>query len=80
MVRGKCTFATLEDIILTVHDILDFVRAAQPGVYRVTEIQNRFKEGTKGEPPISDVTLKIAHHEEIVSELQLTLQTNKAAY
>ena len=30
--------------------------------------------------PISDVTLKIAINEEIVAELQLTLQTNFAAY
>ena len=30
--------------------------------------------------PISDVTLKIAINEEIVAKLQLTLQTNFAAY
>ena len=30
--------------------------------------------------PISDISLKIALNEEIVAELQLTLQTNAAAY
>lgn len=40
------------------------------------EIENRFS----GETPISDVTLKIGHKDEVTSELQLSLQTNKAAY
>ena len=44
--------------------------------FRLTEIESRFTNKI----PISDVTLNIAINEEIVAELQLTLQTNFAAY
>ena len=47
-----------------------------PKRYKIIEIESRF---TKLQP-ISDVTLKIALNEEIVSELQLTVQANAAAY
>ena len=43
---------------------------------RITEVESRFTKKV----PISDVTLKIAINEEIVAELQLTLQTNFASY
>ena len=44
--------------------------------YRLIRVKSRFTK----EVPISDVTLKIDINEEIVAELQLTLQTNAAAY
>ena len=44
--------------------------------YRITEIESRFTNPQ----PISDITLKIAINEEVVSELQLTIQANAAAY
>ena len=74
MVRGKCTFTSISDIIQTVKDIRRYCEET-PG-FRVTEVESRF--GNK--VPISDVTLKIVLDEKIVSELQLTLQTNAAAY
>ena len=79
MVRGKCIFLCVEDIIETIVQIKNFVNeqnAKGEVRYRITEIESRFTKKV----PISDVTLKIAINEEIVSELQLTLQTNAAAY
>lgn len=40
------------------------------------EIESRFTKPI----PISDITLKIALHERIIAELQLTLQSNVATY
>ena len=76
MVRGKCVFLEVEDIILTVNQIKEFVRNDPKRRFRITEIESRFTNPQ----PISDVTLKIAINEEIVSELQLTIQANAAAY
>ena len=79
MVRGKCIFLNVEDIIAAIVEIKNFIEeknAAGTAVYHLTEIESRFTKKV----PISDVTLKIAINEEIVSELQLTLQTNFAAY
>ena len=76
MVRGKCVFLEVEDIIQTVNQIKEFVKNDPKGRYRITEIESRFTNPQ----PISDVTLKIAINEEVVSELQLTVQANAAAY
>ena len=76
MVRGKCVFLEVEDIILTVNQIKEFVKNDPRNRFRITEIESRFTNPQ----PISDVTLKIAINEEIVSELQLTIQANAAAY
>ena len=76
MVRGKCVFLEVEDIILAVNQIKEFVKNDPKKRYRITEIESRFTNPQ----PISDVTLKIAIKEEIVSELQLTIQANAAAY
>jgi len=55
MVRGKCIFSSIEDIIQTVDKIKKYV-AANIGSYRLIEVESRFSKPT----PISDVTLKIA--------------------
>ena len=80
MVRGKCIFASLSDLIETIDEIKKFVDQDTLGRYRIVELENRFKQGSNNSPPISDVTLKIALKDVIVAQLQLTLQTNKAAY
>ena len=76
MVRGKCVFLEVEDIIKTIKDIKEFIKSDTKKRYRIIEIESRFTNPQ----PISDVTLKIALNEEIVSELQLTIQANAAAY
>ena len=55
MVRGKCVFLEVEDIILTVNQIKEFVKK-NPNKYRIIEIESRFTNPQ----PISDVSLKIA--------------------
>ena len=75
MVRARCVFLRITDIIETVAAIKRFAED-EADLFRVLEVQSRF--GLK--VPISDVTLKIAINEEIVAELQLTLQSNAAAY
>ena len=69
-------FLEVEDIIETVNEIKKFVKSDPFQRYRITEIESRFTN----KQPISDVTLKIAINEEILSELQLTIQANAAAY
>ena len=81
MVRGKCTFLQLSDILSTIQDIKSFVNRQKQSTdtthkYRIISVENRFTRKV----PISDITLKIALNQEIVAELQLTLQTNAAAY
>ena len=79
MVRGKCIFLEVEDILAAIEEIKSYVSEENSRgdvKLRITEIESRFTKKV----PISDVTLKIAINEEIVSELQLTLQTNFAAY
>ncbi len=79
MVRGKCIFASIEDILETVNDITEFVEKqnkTNPGLFKLYEVESRFTR----QPPISDITLKIGIKDEILAQLQLTLQTNKAAY
>ena len=56
MVRGKCVFLEVEDIILAVNQIKEFVKNDPKKRYRITEIESRFTNPQ----PISDVTLKIA--------------------
>ena len=75
MVRGKCIFSSIEDIIETVNKIKKYV-ADNANSYRLIEVESRFNNPI----PISDVTLKIALEEKIVAELQLTLQVNLATY
>ena len=75
MVRGRCVFITLNDIIQTVLAIKEYV-ANNQSTFRIIEIESRFGL----EIPISDVTLKIAIKEEVIGELQLTLQSNAAQY
>ena len=58
MVRAKCTFVNMEDIIDTVYKIKGFVdteNAKQKDRYRLIEIESRFNKKT----PISDITLKV---------------------
>jgi len=55
MVRGKCLFNSIEDIIEAVYKIKSYV-ADNAGSYRLIEVESRFNNKT----PISDVTLKIA--------------------
>ena len=74
MVRGKCVFLEISDIIETVKSIKDFV--SKDSRFTIEEIESRFTNPT----PISDVTLKIVISNKIVAQLQLTVQTNAAAY
>ena len=69
MVRGKCTYSRIEDIIETVRKIKDFV-SRNRDKYRILEVESRFTNPI----PISDITLKIALNERIIGELQLTIQ------
>lgn len=75
MVRGKCVFMDVNDIILTVDQIKAFAEK-EKSRFRITEVESRFTNKV----PISDVTLKIAINEEVVAELQLTIQSNAATY
>jgi hypothetical protein len=74
MVRGKCVFLEISDILETVKSIKDFIQ--KDSRFTIEEIESRFTNDT----PISDVTLKIVIKKMIVAELQLTIQTNAAAY
>ena len=74
MVRGRCVFLKVEDIIETVNEIKRFVK--KDSRFGIKEIESRFTNPT----PISEVTLQIVINREIVAELQLTIQTNAAAY
>ena len=79
MVRGKCTFSNIEDILETITKIINYVDSSQtknPKKFRILEIESRFTKPI----PISDITLKIALHQRIIAELQLTLQKNVATY
>ena len=75
MVRGRCIFRSLSDIIQTVKTIEDYT-TNHATVFRILEI----KSWLSLEVPISDLTLKIAIREETVAELQLVLNTNAAGY
>jgi hypothetical protein len=74
MVRGKCVFLEVSDIIESVNAIKKFVE--KDPRYGISEIESRFTNKV----PISDVTLKIVLNNQIVAELQLTIQTNAATY
>ena len=74
MVRGKCVFLEVSDIIEAVKSIKEFV--SKDPRFSIEEIESRFTNPL----PISDVTLKIVISNRIVAELQLTIQTNAAAY
>lgn len=59
MVRGKCTFSKIEDIIETIENIKEYVKEShktEPKKFRILEIESRFTKPI----PISDITLKIA--------------------
>lgn len=53
MLRGKCVFIDVSDIIYTVNCIKDFVK--KDSRFALGEIESRFSNKI----PISDVTLKI---------------------
>ena len=74
MVRGKCVFLEVSDIIQSVQSIKEFV--SRDARFKIEEIESRFTNPT----PISDVTLKIVINDKIVAQLQLTIQTNAATY
>ncbi len=76
MLRGKCVFISIPDIIITIDRIKAFALKDEKKRFRIIEIESRFTNKV----PISDVTLKIAINEEIVTELQLAVQSNAAAY
>lgn len=78
MVRGKCVFFEIPDIIETVYRIKKFVQKNKR--YKISEIENRFKPKDKDKTPISDVTLKIVIDDMIIAELQLALYVNASAY
>jgi len=56
MVRGKCIFLEINDIIETIEKIKNFVKNDPNKRFRITQIESRFTKNI----PISDVTLKIA--------------------
>ena len=61
MVRGKCTFSNIEDILETISNIINYVdsfKTKDPKKFRILEIESRFTKLI----PISDITLKIALH------------------
>ena len=62
MVRGRCVFSNLNDIIQTVLAIREFV-SRNKTIFRILETESRFTLKI----PISDVTLKIAIKEEVVA-------------
>jgi hypothetical protein len=74
MVRGKCVFLEISDIIEAVKSIKEFVK--NDSRFTIEEIESRFTNKT----PVSDVTLKIVINKKIKAELQLTIQTNAASY
>ena len=74
MVRGKCTFGKIQDIIETVGSINKFL--GNHASYRILEIESRFTNPI----PISDITLKFALNERVIAELQLTIQKDEVAY
>ncbi len=53
MLRGKCVFLKISDIIETVKSIKEFVK--NDPRFSIEEIESRFTNST----PISDVSLKI---------------------
>ncbi len=55
MLRGKCVFLKVSDIIKTVNKIKEFV-GENKSKFTILKIENRFKHKDN---PISDVTLKI---------------------
>lgn len=59
MVRGKCVFVDINDIILTIDQIKSYVKNDEKKRFRITEIESRFTNKI----PISDVTLKIVINE-----------------
>ncbi len=67
MLRAKCTFLRIIDIIETVDKIKKYV--ADNSKFGILKIQSRY---TSKIQPISDVTLKIVINNEIIAELQLT--------
>ncbi len=74
MVRGKCVFLQIGDIVQAVNSIKQFVKKNPK--FGLKQVENRFVKKI----PISDVTLKIVIDNKIVAELQLTIQTNAAIY
>ena len=62
MVRGKCVFLNISDILETVGLIVQFVKR-NSATYKILEIESRFNLPI----PISDVTLKVAINNEIVA-------------
>jgi hypothetical protein len=42
MVRGKCVFLEIDDILLTVQQIIAFVKNDKNKRFRITEIESRF--------------------------------------
>lgn len=75
MVRGKCIFSSIEDIIDTVAKIKKYIKDHSQN-YKLIEVESRFTNPI----PISDITLKIVLNNTIVAELQLSLQKNSATY
>ena len=61
MVRGKCVFLEISDILETVKSIKDFIQ--KDSRFTIEEIESRFTNDT----PISDVTLKIVINKRIVA-------------
>lgn len=56
MVRGKCVFLDIHDILEAVDKIIAFVHQDKMKRFRMIEIESRFTNSV----PISDITLKIA--------------------
>ncbi len=75
MIRGKCVFLEIGQIIQAINQIKKFVKKNPK--FGIKQIENRF---AIKQTPISDVTLKIVIDKKIVAELQLTIQTNAATY
>ncbi len=62
MVRGKCVFLEVSDIIDTIESIKQYVKKNEPR-FKIIEIESRFTNLT----PISDVTLKIVINNKIIA-------------
>lgn len=63
MVRGKCVFMDINDIIRTIDKIKAFVEKDKNKRFNIVEIESRFTNPV----PISDVTLKIVINKAIVA-------------
>lgn len=73
MLRGKCLFASVENINQCCSDIIEALSNDFSKTVRVVEIDNRLRKGT------SDLVLKILYGD-VIAEMQLVINLNAADY